>query len=91
MIGDFHLAFAVIAFVMLAVMALRFAKREPTPPGLSFWRQVGYAFGFTGPASSLRPLWKTVLYRICGFAILVASPSSTRGRSSGGARCSPSR
>lgn len=32
-IGDFHFAFAIIAFVMLGVMALRFAKREPTPPG----------------------------------------------------------
>jgi hypothetical protein len=71
-IGDCHLVFAVITFVMLAVMALRFAKREPTPAGLSFWRQVGYAFGFTGAAASLRPLWKTVLYRVCGFVILVA-------------------
>jgi len=71
-IGDLHLAFAGVAFVMLAVMALRFAKREPTPPGLTFWRQVGYAFGFTGSASSDRPLWKTVLYRVCGFVILAA-------------------
>jgi hypothetical protein len=71
-IGDCHLVFAVITFLMLAVMALRFAKREPTPAGLSFWRQAGYAFGFTGAASSVRPLWKTVLYRVCGFVILLA-------------------
>ena len=71
-IGDFHLVFSVIAFVMLAVMALRFARREPTPPGLSFWRRAGYAFGFTEGADSVRPLWKTVLYRVCGFVILAA-------------------
>jgi hypothetical protein len=71
-IGDCHLVFAGIAFAMLAVMALRFAKSQPTPPGLSFWRRAGYALGFTGGTDSVRPLWKTVLYRICGFAILAA-------------------
>jgi hypothetical protein len=44
-IGYLHLVFACVAFVMLAVMALRFAKGAPTPAGLSFWKAFGYAFG----------------------------------------------
>jgi hypothetical protein len=71
-IGDIHITFAVTSFLMLAVMALRFAKQEPTPPGLSFWRRIAYAFGFTGPGTSTRPLWKTVLYRVCGFTIIAS-------------------
>jgi hypothetical protein len=69
-IGDLHLTFACVAFVMLAVMALRFAKREPTPAGLSFWKALGYAFGFTRAASSGTPAWQIVTYRVCGFTIL---------------------
>jgi len=71
LIGDFHLGFALVAFVLLAVMAFRFAKREPTPPGLSFWQQVKYAFGFTGEGDSARPPWATVTYRVCGAVILI--------------------
>ena len=70
-IGDLHLFFACVAFVLLAVMALRFAKREPTPAGLSFWKAFGYAFGFTRAASSQTPRWAVITYRICGFTILV--------------------
>ena len=44
----FHLSFGGLTFVTLAVMSLRFAKRTPTPAGLSFWQRVRYAFGFTG-------------------------------------------
>jgi uncharacterized membrane protein YozB (DUF420 family) len=69
-IGDLHLFFACVAFVLLAVMALRFAKREPTPPALSFWKAVGYAFGFTRAASSQTPRWEVITYRFCGFTIL---------------------
>jgi hypothetical protein len=69
-VGDLHLFFAFVAFVLLAVMALRFAKREPTPPGLSFWRAFGYAFGFTGAGSSQAPRWELIVYRVCGFTIL---------------------
>jgi hypothetical protein len=68
-IGDLHLFFACVAFVMLAVMALRFAKREPTPAGLSFWKAFGYAFGFTRAASSQTPRWEVITYRVCGFTI----------------------
>jgi len=70
-VGDLHLFFACVAFVLLAVMALRFAKREPTPAGLSFWRALGYAFGFTRAASSQTPRWAVITYRVCGFTILV--------------------
>jgi hypothetical protein len=69
-IGDLHLTVACVAFVLLAVMALRFAKREPTPPGLPFWRRVGYAFGFTGAADSGTPRWEVVVYRVSGFVML---------------------
>jgi hypothetical protein len=70
-IGDFHIGFAVATFVLLAVMAFRFAKREPTPPGLSRWQRVRYALGFTGPGDSARPLWATIVYRVSGCVILV--------------------
>jgi hypothetical protein len=69
-IGDLHLFFACVAFVLLAAMALRFAKREPTPAGLSFWKAFGYAFGFTRAASSQTPRWEVITYRVCGFTIL---------------------
>jgi hypothetical protein len=69
-VGDFHLGFASATFVLLAVMAFRFAKREPTPPGLTLWQRVRYAFGFTGPGDSTRPLWATVLYRVTGCVII---------------------
>lgn len=70
-IGDFHIGFAVATFVLLAVMAFRFAKREPTPPGLTSWQRLRYALGFTGPGDSTTPWWATVVYRATGSAILV--------------------
>jgi hypothetical protein len=71
LVGDFHLGFACAAFALLSVMAFRFAKREPTPPGLTLWRRVKYALGFTGPGTSARPLWATVVYRGSGVVILI--------------------
>jgi len=70
LIGDLHLTFACSAFVLLSVMAFRFAKRQPTPPGLTWWRRVQYAFGFTGPGDSQGPAWERVVYRVSGGAIL---------------------
>jgi hypothetical protein len=70
-IGDCHLGFACATFVLLAVMAFRFAKREPTPRGLTRWQRLRYAFGFTGPGDSTRPSWATVVYRASGCVILV--------------------
>jgi len=70
LIGDLHLTFACSAFVLLSVMAFRFAKRQPTPPGLTGWRRVQYAFGFTGPGDSQAPPWEQVVYRVSGSVIL---------------------
>jgi hypothetical protein len=83
-IGDLHLFFSCVAFVMLAVMALRFAKKEPTPPGLSFWQAVGYAFGFTRAAAAAQPRWDVVTVLMTAFGIswflkggkLLARPST---------------
>jgi hypothetical protein len=70
LIGDLHLTFACTAFVLLSVMAFRFAKRQPTPPGLTWWRRVEYAFGFTGPGNSQALAWERVVYRVSGGMIL---------------------
>jgi hypothetical protein len=70
LIGDLHLTFACAAFVLLSVMAFRFAKREPTPPGLTWWRRVKYAFGFTGLGDSRTPWWERFAYRVSGLLIL---------------------
>jgi hypothetical protein len=72
LIGDFHLGFACTAFVLLSVMAFRFAKREPTPPGLPWWERVKYAFGFTGPGDGQAPRWERVVYRASGLVILLS-------------------
>jgi hypothetical protein len=70
-IGVFHLSFAAAAFVMLALMSLRFAKRTPTPPGLPFWSRVGYALGFTPAGASRTTTAELVIYRSSGLAILI--------------------
>jgi len=69
-IGYFHFAFAGVAFLLLGVMALRFASREPTPAGLPFAGRCRYAFGFTGPGASSTPTWELVTYRVGGFLII---------------------
>jgi len=70
LIGDLHLTFACAAFVLLSVMAFRFAKRQPTPQGLTGWQRVQYAFGFTGPGDSQALAWERVVYRVSGGVIL---------------------
>ena len=70
LIGDFHLAFACAAFALLSVMAFRFAKREPTPSGLSWWQRARYALGFTGPGGSQSAPWERLVYRASGAVIL---------------------
>jgi hypothetical protein len=69
LIGWFHLGFALTGFVLLAVMSLRFASREPTPAGLRLWPRIKYAFGFTGPGTSSAPPWELLTYRIAGLVI----------------------
>jgi hypothetical protein len=71
LIGDLHLTFACTAFVLLSVMAFRFAKREPTPPGLPLWQRVRYAFGFTGSGGSRGPRLERLVYRASGLTILI--------------------
>jgi hypothetical protein len=71
LIGDLHLTFACAAFVLLSVMAFRFAKREPTRPGLSGWERVKYAFGFTRPGESGAAGWELAVYRASGVTILL--------------------
>jgi hypothetical protein len=70
-VGDFHLGFASATFVLLAVMAFRFAKRERTPAGLPFWQRVRYAFGFTGSGGSRGPRLERLVYRASGLTILI--------------------
>jgi hypothetical protein len=81
LIGDLHLTFAGAAFVLLSVMAFRFAKREPTRPGLAWWERVKHAFGFTGPGESGAARWELGAYRASGTVILLcialAYPLST--------------
>jgi hypothetical protein len=81
LIGDLHLTFAGAAFVLLSVMAFRFAKREPTRPGLAWWERVKHAFGFTGPGESGAARWELAAYRASGTVILLcialAYPLST--------------
>lgn len=69
-VGIFHLTFAGLTFVLLAVMSLRFAKRVPTPRGLPWWRRVGYALGFTPPGTSRTSVAELVVYRVSGFLML---------------------
>jgi hypothetical protein len=69
-VGSFHLSFAGIVFIMLAVMSLRFAKRMPTPrDGLRRLEKLGYAFGFTPPGTSATPGLEITIYRACGLVI----------------------
>jgi hypothetical protein len=71
LIGDIHLGFAGGAFVALAVMSFRFAKREPTPAGLPPWERIKYAFGFTKPGLSSTPAWELLTYRLAGLVIVL--------------------
>jgi len=50
-VGDIHLGFALLAFLMLGLMALRFAKTGKTPPGLGWAGQLRYGLGFGPPAA----------------------------------------
>jgi hypothetical protein len=73
-VGDIHLVFAVIAFVMLGLMALRFAKTGPTPSGQDFWAQIRYGLGFGPPAAGQPQVSAadTLIYRISGFTIITS-------------------
>lgn len=71
-IGDLHLTFACVTFVMLALMSLRFAKRMPTPDSpRSLAERVKYALGFTPQGDSVAPKWEIIAYRVSGVVIIV--------------------
>lgn len=72
-VGGFHLAFAIITFLALALMALRFAKAGQTPDGLGLLGRIRYGLGFGPPGDSQRPPQKkprTMIYRACGLTIV---------------------
>lgn len=54
-VGDIHLFFAAATFIMLGLMALRFAKGGKTPPGQSLWGQIRYGLGFGKPNAGDQP------------------------------------
>ena len=71
--GVLHLIFAVATFIALALMALRFAKTEKTPPGVNTAGRIRHALGFAKPADGEqqpRTRWLKVVYRACGLTIL---------------------
>ncbi len=71
-IGDLHLTFACVTFVMLALMSLRFAKRVATPASpRSLAERVKYALGFTPKGDSVAPRWEIITYRVSGVVIVV--------------------
>jgi len=70
-VGDIHLVFAFLAIIMMGLMALRFAKEGPTPPGQDLGGQLRYGLGF-GPPVPGQPRASavdTVIYRVSGTTI----------------------
>jgi hypothetical protein len=75
-VGDIHLGFALLAFLMLGLMALRFAKTGPTPSGLGLAGQIRYGLGFGQPAAGQPAAGPprdaaadTVIYRVSGITV----------------------
>jgi hypothetical protein len=75
-VGDIHLGFALLAFLMLGLMALRFAKTGPTPARLGWAGQLRYGLGFgpppAGPPAAGPPrdsAADTVIYRVSGITV----------------------
>lgn len=72
-VGDVHLVLAIITFTCLGLMALRFAKTAPTPPGLRPGRRLAFDLGFDQRRGARRGTRKerlNVIYHGCGIAIL---------------------
>jgi hypothetical protein len=75
-VGDVHVFFAAATFILLGLMALRFAKRGVTPSDdhLSVIERIGYGLGFGGSGGD-RPLSpprrrRILIYRATGITIL---------------------
>ena len=76
-VGDIHLALAAIALIALGLMALRFAKRGMTPPGLGLLGQLRYGLGFgvdsdgkQANGTQQHSTAETVIFRASGITIL---------------------
>ena len=71
-VGDIHVALAAIALIALGLMALRFAKRGKTPPGLSSMAQLRYGLGFGAPGEGWmqRYAGEIAIYRASGITVL---------------------
>jgi len=76
-IGTIHLGFAMIAFLALGVMALRFAKLPPTavprPPGIPAWLRSALGMPQRGQADPRTAADKrsSAIFRCCGIGILL--------------------
>jgi hypothetical protein len=72
-VGDIHLFFAAATFIMLGLMALRFAKGGKTPSGQSLWGQIRYGLGFGKPNSGDQPQrfrGENLIYHASGITIV---------------------
>ena len=72
-VGDIHLFFAAATFIMLGLMALRFAKGGKTPPGQNTIGQIRYALGFGKPNAGDQPQryrGENFIYHASGITIL---------------------
>ena len=54
-VGDIHLFFAAVTFILLGLMALRFAKGGKTPPGQDTIGKIRYGLGFGKPNPGDQP------------------------------------
>jgi hypothetical protein len=71
--GGFHVFFAAVAFIALGLMALRFAKSQPTPGGQGKMGGLRHGLGFARPGGGGLPPRKkrrNAVYRTCGITIL---------------------
>ena len=72
-VGDVHLFFAAVTFIMLGLMALRFAKGGKTPPGQNIMGQIRYGLGFGKPNAGDQPQryrGENFIYHASGITIL---------------------
>jgi hypothetical protein len=69
-VGWVHLFLAATTFVLLGVMALRFAKSAPTVPGPVRLERIKHELGFDGGGLSPRKYRNNAIYRICGIGII---------------------
>ncbi len=75
-VGDVHVVFAMLMFVALAIMALRFAKTTSAGAAVvtsiigRLWSFLGFDPAGAATARSSRKRGRDVVYRVCGFLIV---------------------